>query len=120
MNNILAHGKNLRILQIAYDPNKAAEFTNLLINAGGLNFLHPYKQTYYYFTKPCMAIVRMLDEKVLTFGDNPINNYCFYNCVLDKDNMDNCKPLKRGENRKIDGAITALMALGVSLEQKRN
>jgi hypothetical protein len=33
--------------------------------------------------------------------------------------MDNCKPLKRGENRKIDGAITALMALGVSLEQKR-
>ena len=120
VNDILAHGKNLRILQIAYDPNKAAEFTNLLINCGGAAFLHPYKQTYYYFTKPCMAIVRMLDEGVLTFGDNPINNYCFDNCVLDKDNMDNCKPLKRGENRKIDGAITALMALGVSLEQKRN
>jgi len=117
--DILAHGKNLRILQIAYDPNKAAEFTNLIINSGGANFLHPYKQTYYYFTKPCMAIVRMLDQDLLTFGDNPINNYCFDNCILDRDNMDNCKPLKRSENRKIDGAITALMALGVSLEQRR-
>ena len=119
VNDILAHGKNLRILQIAYDPNKAAEFTNLIINSGGANFLHPYKQTYYYFTKPCMAIVRMLDQGLLTFGENPINNYCFDNCILDRDNMDNCKPLKRSENRKIDGAITALMALGVSLEQRR-
>ena len=117
--DILAHGRNLRILQIAYDPNKAAEFTNLIINAGGTNFLHPYKQTYYYFTKPCMAIVRMLDQSLLTFGENPINNYCFDNCILDRDNMDNCKPLKRSENRKIDGAITALMALGVALEQRR-
>ena len=119
VNDILSRGKNLRILQIAYDPNKAAEFTNLIINSGGANFLHPYKQTYYYFTKPCMAIVRMLDQGLLTFGENPINNYCFDNCILDRDNMDNCKPLKRSENRKIDGAITALMALGVSLEQKR-
>ena len=119
VNDILVHGKSLRILQIAYDPNKAAEFTNLLINCGGSNFLHPYKQTYYYFTKPCMAIVRMLDQNLLTFGENPINNFCFDNCILDRDNMDNCKPLKRSENRKIDGAITALMALGVSLEQRR-
>ena len=119
VNDILSHGKNLRILQIAYDPNKAAELTNLIINSGGANFLHPYKQTYYYFTKPCMAIVRMLDQGLLTFGENPINNYCFDNCILDRDNMDNCKPLKRSDNRKIDGAITALMALGVSLEQRR-
>ena len=119
VNDILCHGKNLRILQIAYDPNKAAEFTNLLINVGGSKYLHPYKQTYFYFTKPCMAIVRMLDQGLLTFGENPINNYCFDNCILDRDNMDNCKPLKRSENKKIDGAITALMALGVSLEQRR-
>ena len=119
VNDIIARGRNLRILQIAYDPNKAAEFTNLLINCGGQNYLHPYKQTYYYFTKPCMAIVRMLEQGLLTFADNPINNYCFDNCILDRDNMENCKPLKRSENRKIDGAITALMALGVSLEQKR-
>ena len=117
--DILAHGKNLRILKIAYDPNKAAEFTNLIINSGGSAFLYPYKQTYYYFTKPCMAIARMLDQGLLTFGENPINNYCFDNCILDKDNMENCKPLKRSENRKIDGAITALMALGVALEQRR-
>ena len=117
--DILAHGRNLRILQIAYDPNKAAEFTNLIINSGGANFLYPYKQTRFFFTKPCMAIVRMLDQGLLTFGENPINNYCFDNCILDIDNMDNCKPMKRSENRKIDGAITALMALGVSLEQKR-
>jgi len=119
VNDILAHGKNLRIIKIAFDPNKAAEFTNLLINCGGQSYLYPYKQTCFYFTKPCMALVRMLEEGLITFNVNPVNNYCFDNCILFIDNMDNCKPMKRGENRKIDGAITALMALGVSLEQKR-
>ena len=119
VNDILAHGRYLRILQIGYDPNKAADFTNLIIAAGGMNYLYPYKQTYYYFTKPCMAIVRMIELGLITFNENPINNYCFDNCILDRDNMDNCKPLKRSENKKIDGAITALMALGASLEQKR-
>jgi len=66
-----------------------------------------------------MAIVRMIELGLITFNENPINNYCFDNCILDRDNMDNCKPLKRSENKKIDGAITALMALGASLEQKR-
>ena len=120
VNDILAHGRNLRILQIGYDPNKAADFTNLIINCGGEKYLHPYKQTYYYFTKPCMAIVRMIEMGLLTFNENPINNYCFDNCVLDRDSMDNCKPLKRSENKKIDGAITSLMSLGVALEQKRS
>lgn len=119
VNDILAHGRYLRILQIGYDPNKAADFTNLIIAAGGMNYLYPYKQTYYYFTKPCMAILRMIELGLLTFNENPINNYCFDNCILDRDNMDNCKPLKRSENKKIDGAITSLMALGASLEQKR-
>ena len=120
VNDILAHGKNLRILQIAYDPAHSLEFTNFIICSGGQNYLYPYSQSRLSFTPPCIAIVRMLEQRVLTFGDNPINNYCFDNCVLDIDRNDLCKPMKRSENRKIDGAITALMALGVSLEQKRN
>ena len=117
--DILAHGRNLRILQIAYDPAHSLEFKNLIICSGGQNYLHPYSQSYLSFTPPCIAITRMLDQGLLTFGENPINNYCFDNCVLDIDRNDLCKPLKRSENRKIDGAIAALMALGVSLEQKR-
>ncbi len=121
--DIIRHGKNLHIYKVAYDPNKAATFTNMFINMGYKNYLLPYGQTYYHFTLPCQELPRMIEKDVITFNNNPINAYCADNCVLDMDNMGNCKPLKRNLssacNRKIDGMITMLMALGASMKQER-
>ncbi|MCH3994867.1 MAG: terminase large subunit [Prevotella sp.] len=117
--DILKHGQNLRIMKIAYDPNKAQDFTNILVAYGAKNYLYPYKQTNYYYTIPVQALPRMLEQNVLTFTPNPIISYCFDNCTLDVDSMENCRPIKKEANHKIDGAITATMAVGVSLQQKR-
>jgi len=119
VNDIMAHAKNLRILKIAYDPNRAAEFVSILKTMGAEPYLYSYKQTYYYFTKPCQAMKRFLAKKFITIGDNPMTSWCYDNCILDVDRMENCKPLKRTETGKIDGVISSLMALGVSLELKR-
>ena len=120
-NDIIEHGKYLHIYKIGFDPNKSKEFQNIITAStpNGAKYLYPYKQTYYYFTSPCIALKRSISEKHITFNPNPINAYCFDNCVLDIDRMDNCKPMKRGENLKIDGAITALMAQGMADSQIR-
>jgi phage terminase large subunit-like protein len=117
--DILRHGANLRIMKIGYDPNKAQDFVNMLIASGARNYLYPYRQTNYYYTIPVQAIPRMLSQNVLTFSPNPIIAYCFDNCTLDIDHMDNCRPTKKEKNHKIDGAITATMAIGMSLQQER-
>ena len=53
------------------------------------------------------------DTFCIEFNNNPINAYCLANCIIDEDRMENKKPLKISEFQKIDGAITALMALGM-------
>ena len=55
----------------------------------------------------------------VTINDNPINAYCFGNAVLDYDKLDNCKPLKRRHNQKIDGVITMLMCLRLFLDYEQ-
>ena len=56
----------------------------------------------------------MLSEPAgIEFNNNPINAFCFSNCLIDEDRMENKKPIKLSEYQKIDGAITALMALGM-------
>jgi len=44
---------------------------------------------------------------------NPINAFCLGNCVIDIDKMNNKKPVKIEQSRKIDGVICILMTLGM-------
>ncbi|MBO4380127.1 MAG: hypothetical protein J5784_03910 [Muribaculaceae bacterium] len=53
------------------------------------------------------------DPPNITLNANPINIFCLTNCVIDEDRMENKKPLKASPSRKIDGAITMLMTLGL-------
>lgn len=121
VNDILAHGRYMNIRKIAYDPNKAKEFQNIIKATGGEPYLYPYKQTNYYFTIPVQAIPRMMEQHVLTYDKNPITAYCFDNAVLYIDGMGNAKPMKKSENgnTKIDACITVAMAISVSMEDRR-
>lgn len=119
--DILQHGKNLRILKIAVDPNRAADFKNIIIANGGQPYLYDFKQTNYYFTIPVESMERALELGALTFNDSPTIAWNFDNCVLDEDNMGNCKPMKgNGDSGKIDGVIAALQAFGVAIQQVRH
>lgn len=111
-------GANCIIKGIAYDPNRAQTFQNELMAMGGEKFMKAYKQTNYFFTRPVEATEELLFNGKLTFDDNPINAYCYDNAVLDVDKMENKKPMKKSANLKIDGCITATMAIGLAIEQK--
>ena len=116
---ILGLNKAVKILNIGYDPWKSKEVVNMLGAAGARRVLVPVRQTYGYFTAP----VEMFEHGVKTgrifINDNPINQYCFGNAVLDFDRLDNCKPVKRKHTQKIDGVITMLMCVQLFSVHKR-
>lgn len=116
--DIWGFGSKVRILGIGYDPNRAQTFQNTLLSMGAKQYMKEYKQTNYYFTRAVEATEELLFNDKLTFDGNPINAYCYDNAVLDIDRMENKKPVKRSANLKIDGCITATMAIGLAIEQK--
>ncbi len=108
---VLGLSKYIEILGIGYDPYKSMDVVNMLSNAGAQNVLQPVKQTYGVFTAPVESFEHALKTGHLFINNNPINFYCFGNAVLDYDKLENCKPIKRTDNNRIDGVITMLMCI---------
>lgn len=119
VDDIIAANEKVRILRIGYDPWKSTEMINMLGAAGAGNVLEPVKQTYGYFTAPCEAFEHGIRTGKVHLDDNPINAWCFGNAVLDYDKLDNCKPVKRFQNGKIDGVITPLMCMRLFIDYTR-
>lgn len=98
-----------RILAIGYDPAKSRECINMLAAAGASNVLRGVGQTFMSFTSSCESFEVGIRTGHIFIDDNPINAYCFGNATLEVDRMNNCKPMKKYQNGKIDGVITTLM-----------
>lgn len=112
VNDIVMAGKHVAIMRIAYDPYKSIDFTNSMRAVGGCEMV-PYKQTYGSFTSPVETLeIAVFGERII-IDDNPLNQYCFNNAVIDEDKMENRKPIKKTAAKKIDGVITILMSLGL-------
>lgn len=114
--DIMRRARNLNIVRIGYDKYKAQELTNILIAYGGRDQLMPYTQTYGSFNQPVERFEMMAyrHPPQISMNNNPINSYCLANCILDADNLGNKKPIKASPTRKIDGAITMLMTIGLA------
>lgn len=113
--DILRRGRIVNIIRIGYDAYKAKDLVSVLSSVGARNVLTPYSQTYGSFNLPVESFEMLAYDEPpkITLNDNPINVFCLTNCVIDMDNLENKKPLKLSQYRKIDGTITLLMTLGL-------
>lgn len=113
--DILRRNRRVKIIRIGYDAYKAKDLVNILATAGASNVMLPFSQTYGNFNLPVESFEMLAydDPVKIEWNDNPINAYCLTNCLIDEDRMENKKPIKITQYRKIDGAITLLMALGL-------
>ncbi len=113
--DILQRSKRVNIVRIGYDAYKAQELTSILKSVGARNVLTPFSQTYGNFNLPVESFEMLAWDSParIEMNNNPINAFCLENCVIDTDNLDNKKPLKVSQYRKIDGTITMLMTLGL-------
>lgn len=118
---ILAQAKWVTILGIGYDEWKSNEMINMLAAAtpNGRSFLHAVKQTYGAFTAPVQSYEHGIKTGKIFLDDNPITTFCFGNAVLDYDRLENVKPVKISQNRKIDGVITNLMCIRQFIDYQR-
>lgn len=114
-NDILVRSKIVKIIRIGYDSYKSQELVNILASSGGRDQLLPFSQTYGNFNLPVESFEMMAydEPQRIVFNNNPINVYCLTNCVIDEDRLENKKPLKISQYRKIDGTITTLMTIGL-------
>ena len=112
--DILRRTKLVKIIRIGYDGYKAKDLVNILATAGATGVLIPYGQTYGNFNLPVESFEMLAYDEPpkIVFNNNPINVYCLTNCVIDEDRLENKKPMKISQYRKIDGTITMLMTLG--------
>lgn len=98
-----------RTIAIGYDPAKSRECINMLAASGASPVLRGVGQTFMAFTSSCESFEVGVRTGHVVIDDNPINAYCFGNACLEVDRMNNCKPMKKYQNGKIDGVITMLM-----------
>lgn len=119
--DILKRANIVNIIRIGYDAYKAKDLVNILMSAGAKNVLMPFSQTYGSFNLPVESFEMLAYEKPpkITINDNPINVFCLTNCVIDEDQLENKKPIKISQYRKIDGAVTLLMTLGLLYSYER-
>ena len=117
LNDILEANKIVRINNIGYDAWNATQF---VINATD-QFLpmEPFSQAIGNFNKPTKEMERLLLSGHAILDNNEINRYCFRNVVMARDRNGNIKPSKQFDEKKIDGVIADLMALGVWLSSPR-
>ncbi len=119
--DILRRSDKVRIIRIGYDAWKSQELVNILSSIGAKGVLTPFSQTYGNFNLPVEALEMLAyaDPPGITINRNPINAFCLLNCVIDTDRLENKKPMKISRYRKIDGAITLLMTIGLLYSYER-
>ena len=110
LNDLIDINQGNRLMSVAYDAYNATQF---VINATtkGLPML-PFSQALGNFNKPTKEMERLMLSGRVVLDNNEINRHCFRNVVLARDHNGNIKPSKQFVEKKIDGVIVMLEALG--------
>lgn len=117
LNDIMDVAKIVNIQAVAYDAWNATQF---VINATDAGLpMEQYSQMLGNFNKPTKEMERLLLSEQAVVDNNVINRHCFRNVVMARDRNGNTKPSKQFEEKKIDGVIAMLEALGVYLASPR-
>ena len=114
-NDLMAQNESLTIRAVFYDKwnstSWATECTSL-----GLN-MEEYSQSIGNFNRPTREFERLCRSQRIVIDDNEITRWMFANVALKTDHNGNAKPNKgAGKDKKIDGVISMLTALGGWME----
>jgi len=117
LNDLNEVSKIVNIQKVAYDSWNATQF---VINATDIGLpMEPFSQALGNFNRASKEIERLLLSGQAVIDNNVINRHCFRNVVMARDRNGNTKPSKQFEEKKIDGVIAMLEALGVYLVSPR-
>lgn len=117
LNDILDINKTLYLNKVGYDSWNSTQFA-INAEAQGLP-MTPVSQSIGNFNKPTKEMERLILSSRAILDNNEVNRHCFRNVIMARDRNGNTKPSKQYEEKKIDGVVSALMALAVYLDSPR-
>ena len=113
LNDLVDLDSKLYILKIGYDAWNSTQF---VINATNRGLpMEPISQSIGNFNRPTKELERDIMSGNAVIDNNPINRFCFKNVTMKFDSSGNAKPNKENNDKKIDGVIADIEALGVYL-----
>ena len=90
--------------------------TQFVINATDKGLpMEPVSQSIGNFNRPTKEMERVILSGNVVIDNNPITRFCFRNVVMKLDHNGNTKPSKEYRDKKIDGVISMIEAMGVCL-----
>lgn len=117
LNDIREANQLVNIQAIAYDAWNATQF---VINAQEASLpMQEFSQALGNFNRPTKEMERIILSGRAVIDNNVINRHCFRNVVMARDRNGNTKPSKQFDEKKIDGVIAMLEALGIYLMSPR-
>lgn len=99
---------------LAYDRWRINEFTKELDAMGCIVSLQPFGQGFKDMAPAVDKLERLVADKKICHGNNPILNMCAANAVAERDPAGNRKLTKARSVGRIDGLVALAMALGVA------
>jgi len=103
--------------QLLFDPMFAHYLTQRLELESGIARVE-FPQRLAVFAQPCAMFERLVLSKRLRHRGNPVLTWCLRNAKVRTDDNGNMRPVrpKRGDHRRIDGLVAAVMGLAGALK----
>ncbi|QQP93548.1 terminase large subunit (plasmid) [Skermanella sp. TT6] len=111
--DILEDAQRFEVREIAYDPWQATQLSQRLMAEGAACI--EYKPTVLNFSEPMKELDALIRQGRLHHDGDPVLAWMMSNVVCHVDNKDNIYPRKERIENKIDGVVSAIMALGRAL-----
>lgn len=118
IHKIEALSKEYNIQEIAYDRWGAAKL-RIDLEERGFTMVE-FGQGYASMSPPMQELVRLVLDKNLAHGNNPVLNWMASNMVAETDAAGNIKPSKAKSVNKIDGMVALIMGLDRAIKWKQN
>jgi phage terminase large subunit-like protein len=109
LRDIEALGEKYNIKEIAFDRWGAFQVSQQL---EGLGFtVVGFGQGFKSMSPPTTELLRLVKDKKIVHGGNPVLRWMSDNLIVDQDAAGNVKPNKSKSREKIDGVVAGIMAL---------
>jgi len=114
--DIKADAKRFRIAEMAFDRWGAVQVSQELTNAG-LTMVQ-FGQGFASMASPTKELLRLVLERKLWHGGNPVLRWMADNLTVEMDAAGNVKPSKKKSREKIDGMVAGIMGLDRALRNE--
>lgn len=104
------------VREIAHDPWNATQLVQQLSD-GGLT-VWPIRQSITALTGPSKELERMLGDRLLRHGGNPVLRWMADNVVATSDSAGNIKPDRKKSTEKIDGIAALVDAIAAATRER--